>query len=422
MRVLIVGSGGREHAIAWKLASSEHVTHLCAMPGNAGIGSIARRVAGCDATDIQAIADYAERERVDLTVVGPETPLIAGIVDEFERRGLKAFGPSKEAAKMEGSKAFAKQLMAESGVPTAGFEVFEDSDKAADYVRGLRETPIVVKADGEAAGKGVYVCRTQAEALEAIDAIMKQRLFGESGNRVVIEEFLDGQEATFMLFVNGETFVPMVASQDYKRAFDGDEGPNTGGMGCYSPVPVFTDEVRETVIETIVRPTLKALASRGILYRGILYCGLALTSSGPKVVEFNSRFGDPETQVVLPLLDSDLLEICLAVAEDRLANVDVRWSSKKAVCVVMASGGYPGSYDKGKDILGLEEASGNGIIVFHAGTQARGDRILTSGGRVLGVTAVGDSFKDCISSAYAGVSKIHFEDAHYRHDIGARLL
>ena len=424
MKVLVVGSGGREHALAWKLAKSDRVTKLYALPGNAGIGEVAECVEG-SVMDVAGAAEFAESEGIDLTIVGPESPLIAGIVDEFEKRRLNVFGPNKEAAQMEGSKVFAKRLMLDAGIPTAACEVFDRADRATAYIESAAaksDAPIVVKADGEAAGKGVFVSKTKEEALRAVDLILNQKEFGASGDRLVIEDFLDGPEATLMCFADGETFVSMTPAQDYKRAYDNDEGPNTGGMGCYSPVPGLTADLHDVVIETIVKPTLRALAKKGICYKGILYVGLALTSGGPKVLEFNSRFGDPETQVVAPLLETDLAEIALAVAEGRLDRIRVNWYNEKAVCVVMASGGYPGSYEKGKQITGLEEAREAGTIVFHAGTARRDGRIVTSGGRVLGVTAVGDTFRSCIETAYAGVGKIHFENAHFRRDIGARLL
>ena len=424
LKILVVGSGGREHALAWKLAQSEKVQKIYAAPGNAGIGRIAERV-NIGVTDVRALADFAEKQAIDLTVVGPEASLGAGVSDEFEKRGLAIFGPSKEAAQLEVSKVFSKGLMAEYGIPTGGYEVFTDPDKAGAYVEsiaGRTQNPIPVKADGEAAGKGAIIAKTKEEALQAIDLIMRQRAFGAAGDRIVIEEFLDGQEATFMFFVDGETFVPMSPAQDYKRAYDGDQGLNTGGMGCYSPVPALPADLQQTVIETVTKPTLKALRAKGIYFKGVLYCGLALTSKGPKVIEFNARFGDPETQVVLPLLQSDLAEITLAAATGKLDKVPVSWLDKKALCVVMASGGYPGDYDKGKVIRGIDEAEKTGAIVFHAGTETKDGETATSGGRVLGVTAVGDSYQDCIDKAYAGVEKITFDGAHYRRDIGKRLI
>lgn len=424
MKVLIVGSGGREHALAWKLAQSDRVDKMYAWPGNAGIGRIAERLCG-SVMDISAIAQFAEKQAVDLTIVGPESPLGAGIVAEFERRKLPVFGPNREGAQIEVSKVFSKSLMIDNGVPTGAFEVFDDPEKAAAYIESVAAKsgdPIIVKADGEAAGKGVFVAKTKADALRGVDIIMRERAFGASGDRVIVEEYLDGQEASFMFFVDGEFFVPMTPAQDYKRAYDNDEGLNTGGMGCYSPVPVLPEQLQATVIETIIKPTLKALKAKGIHYKGVLYCGLALTSKGPKVIEFNARFGDPETQVVLPLLETDLAEICLATAAGRLDTLPVTWYNRKALCVVMASGGYPGDYDKGKVIKGIDEAEETGAMVFHAGTETTDGETVTSGGRVLGVTAVGDSYKECIDNAYTGVGKISFDGMHFRHDIGARLI
>lgn len=424
MKVLIVGSGGREHALAWKIAQSEKVKKIHAWPGNAGISQIAECIPG-SVMDITAIADFAEKQSIDLTIIGPESPLIIGIVDEFERRGLPVFGPNKDAAQMEGSKVFAKRLMLDNGIPTGGCEVFDDPAKANSYIESIAaksDDPIVIKADGEAAGKGVFICKTKEDAYQAVDTIMNQKAFGASGDWVVIEEYLDGQEASFMFFVDGETFVPMVPAQDYKRAYDNDEGLNTGGMGCYSPVPVLPADLQATVIDIIIKPTISALKAKGIHYKGVLYCGLALTSKGPKVIEFNARFGDPETQVVLPLLETDLVDITLATALGKLDNVPVTWYNRKALCVVMASGGYPGDYEKGKVISGIDEAEKSGAIVFHAGTKMRDGNIVTSGGRVLGVTAVGDSYRDCVDKAYAGVGRIAFDGAHFRRDIGARLL
>jgi phosphoribosylamine--glycine ligase len=424
LKVLVVGSGGREHALVWKLAQSKSVDKLFALPGNAGIGRIAERVPG-SVMDIQAVADFAEKQSIDLTVIGPESPLGAGIVDEFERRKLPVFGPNKEAAQMEVSKVFSKSLMIEYGIPTGGFEIFDDPMNAGAYIESVAaksDDPIIIKADGEAAGKGAFVAKTKNDALQAVDIILRQRAFGASGDRLIIEDYLDGQEATFMFFVDGETFVPMVPAQDYKRAYDNDEGLNTGGMGCYSPVPALPADLQKTVIDTIIKPTLKALKAKGIHYKGVLYCGLALTSKGPKVIEFNARFGDPETQVVLPLLETDLAEICLATASGRLDTLAVTWYNSKALCVVMASGGYPGDYEKGKVIRGIDEAEDTGAMVFHAGTETKDGETVTSGGRVLGVTAVGDSYNDCIDKAYEGVGKISFDGMHFRRDIGARLL
>ncbi|MFQ3548988.1 MAG: phosphoribosylamine--glycine ligase [Armatimonadota bacterium] len=424
MNVLVIGSGGREHALCWKLSLSNIVNKIYALPGNAGISSIAECIDG-NVMDIKSIVDFAEKNSIDLTVVGPESPLIAGLADALIEKGLKVFGPNKEAAQMEGSKVFAKNLMLENNIPTAFCKSFSnstDAKKYAEEVSSNSNDPIVVKADGEAAGKGVFICNTLEEAKSAIDQIMEEKIFGDSGNQLIIEEYLDGQEATFMCFVDGENFVPMIASQDYKRAYDNDEGPNTGGMGCYAPVPVFTDNIRKEVIETIIKPTLKALKNRGIYYRGVLYTGLALTDKGPKVIEFNCRFGDPETQVVLPLLESDFAKIALAVADGKLDEIEVNWYDKKALCVVMSSGGYPGKYEKGKVISGLEKAEESGCLIFHAGTCMKDNDILTNGGRVLGVTACGNDYKKCIDKVYTAVNYIKFDSLYYRRDIGAKLI
>ena len=422
MKILLLGSGGREHAIAKKIAASPKTEKLYVLPGNAGMADIAELVPG-KATDIDFVVKFAKDNNIDLTIVGPESPLIAGVVDALEAEGLKAFGPNKAAAQMEGSKVFAKEVMDVFGVPTAGYERFTDPDKADAYIDSLDTAdPIVVKADGEAAGKGVTVAKTKAEAKEAVDNIMRKKAFGASGNSLIIEEFLDGQEASFMFFADGDDFVPMVPAQDHKRAYDGDKGPNTGGMGCYSPVPVMTPELQKEIIDTIIKPTLAGLKAKNIRYRGVLYCGLALTSKGPKVVEYNARFGDPETQVVLPLLETDLLEIMLAACDGKLGSLNVKWSDKKAVCVVMASGGYPGSYEKGKEITGIADAEKDGALVYHAGTSIKDGKLVTSGGRVLGVTALADSFEEAIKKAYEGVEKINFDGAFSRKDIGARVL
>ena len=421
MKVLVIGSGGREHALVWKIAQSPRVRRVLCAPGNAGIARQAQCVP-IDVTDIPALADFAQRESVELTVVGPEAPLVAGVSDEFRRRGLRIFGPSKAAAALEGSKVFAKTLMARHGIPTAAFEVFDDYQRASDYLRA-QEPPVVVKADGLAAGKGVTVARTLDEALAALRSIMVERIFGGAGDRVMIEECLSGQEVSVMVFADGEDLVPMAPSQDHKPVFDGDQGPNTGGMGCYSPVPAMDDELFSEALERIMRPTLRAMAAAGCPYSGVLYGGLIITEGGLRVLEFNCRFGDPESQPVLPRMKSDLAEILEAVADGRLDQVSCEWSDQAAVCVVMASGGYPGDYEKGKEIAGLEEADAlEDVVVFHAATRREDSRWLTNGGRVLGVTGVGDSLPQAIERAYQGVAVIHFEGAHYRRDIARKAL
>lgn len=424
LKVLIVGGGGREHALAWKIAKSSRVAKLFAAPGNAGISRIAE-CADIKAVDIGALAGFAHSREIDLTVVGPESPLIAGIVDEFQARRLTIFGPNAEAARLEGSKAFAKEILQGAGVPTAASETFIDSDAAVRYAQkhfADSDRPIVVKADGEAAGKGVFICERPQECLHAIKTIMIDKAFGKSGDRVVVEEYLEGEEATLMAFVSGEAIVPMASSQDYKRAYDADQGPNTGGLGCFAPVPrVERDGIWGRALDTIVRPTLHALKERGINYQGILYTGVILTDDGPKVLEFNCRFGDPETQVVLPLMESDLVDVLEAVVENKLDEASVRWYNEKALCVVVASGGYPGEYQTGLPIEGLEDAAVEGAMVFHAGTAKRDGCVVTSGGRVLGITAIAGSYRDAADTAYRAVSKINFRKMHFRKDIGARL-
>ena len=433
MRVLVIGSGGREHALAWKIAQSPRVSKLFCAPGNAGmaqLGSPPRSIGECaniKATDTPALLAYAKDKGVDLTVVGPESPLIAGLADEFRAAGLQTLGRSKAAAAIEGSKVFSKEFMAKYGIPTAAFQVFDDPKKASDYLSDPSDPsdslPIVIKADGEAFGKGVILPGTKAEALNAIKQIMEDKIFGRAGDRVVIEERLEGQEATLMVITDGETIIPLMPSQDYKRAYDCDQGLNTGGMGCYSPVPVVPPELYDRILETIVKPTIRAMRQEGRTYTGLLYTGIMLTRDGPKVIEYNCRFGDPETQVALPLMETDLVEIMQAALSGSLDSVEVKCYNKCAVCVVMASGGYPGSYETGKPIFGLEEAGAlEGVTVFHAGTKIQDGRVVTSGGRVLGVTGVGDTFAEARDRAYAGVSKISFEGAHYRRDIGERVV
>ncbi|MCS7186841.1 MAG: phosphoribosylamine--glycine ligase, partial [Armatimonadota bacterium] len=391
MKVLIVGGGGREHALAWKIAQSPKVSEIYCAPGNAGISKLAKCV-NISAEDITSIADFAVRERIDLTVVGPEAPLCAGIVDEFQKRGLKIFGPTKAAAEIEGSKVFCRQILAKWNIPSPKFAVFDNPNEAKTYIR-QQGAPIVVKAEGLAAGKGSIVCTTLDEALHAVERIMVEREFGDAGKRVVVEEFLEGREASVMVFTDGKTVKPMLPSRDHKRLLDNDQGPNTGGMGAYCPVPDIDAALYDQIVETIMKPTIAALAAEGRPYKGVLYGGLMFTKDGPKVLEFNCRFGDPETQAVLPLLESDLVEICEAIIDERLHEVEVKWRQGACICVVMASAGYPGAYEKGKVIKGIEEAEREeGIIVFHAGTAIKDGQLVTSGGRVLGVTAVGDNF------------------------------
>ena len=423
MRILLIGGGGREHALAWKLVQSPKVEKLFAAPGNPGMALLQKcECINLNVDDLEGVADYAEEQSIDLTVVGPEAPLVAGLADVFKRRGLPVFGPSKDAAQLEGSKAFSKELMAKYNIPTAFFKICEDIDTAKAYVEE-KGAPIVVKADGLAAGKGVVVAMTKQEALDAIDEMMGDHKFGAAGARLVLEEYMEGEEASLLAFTDGKTVVPMIAAQDHKRVFDGDEGPNTGGMGTYAPAPVMTDVLRLKATELILKPVVEAMAKEGMPYQGCLYAGLMIKGDSVKVVEFNCRFGDPETQVVLPLLDGDLAEIMLACATGTLNKAEVAWYNKAAVCVVMASGGYPESYEKGKEITGLAAAEEDkDVVVFHAGTKEAEGKIVTSGGRVLGVTAVDANIKAARDRAYAAVEKIAFEKNFYRKDIAWRAL
>jgi len=419
MNVLVIGSGGREHAILWKLSQSGKVQKLYCAPGNGGTAELAQNVP-ISVNDFAALAQFVKDEGIDLTVVGPEDPLLGGIVDFFVQRGLPIFGPTAAAAKIEGSKTFAKILMSRYNIPTARYESFIDYLSALAYVRE-QGAPIVIKADGLAAGKGVVVAETLQEAEQALHDIMQAGTFGQAGSRVVVEEYMRGEELTLLSFVDGETVKPMVASQDHKPVFDGDKGPNTGGMGTYAPVPHMSPQLVEQIVETIVKPIAKGMAQDGIPFKGVLYTGLMITADGPKVVEFNARFGDPETQVVLPLLDSDLLDIFVATINGELANVDVRWKEESAVCVVMAAPGYPADYPKGLPITGLDRTHDH-VTVFHAGTKRMDDRLVTNGGRVLGVTGTGKTLAAAREAAYAAVSSISFEGAHYRKDIAAKAF
>ena len=421
MKVLIVGGGGREHALAWKIARSPRVETLFCAPGNGGIGADARCV-DIPAGRIEALADFARSEGIGLTVVGPEVPLNDGIVDTFRAEGLPIFGPRRAAARLEGSKVFAKEIMTRAGVPTAPYRAFDAAAEAKAYI-GETGAPMVVKADGLAAGKGVIVCATRDEAMEAVDRILVERAFGEAGDRVVVESCLQGEEASFIAFTDGEQVVPMPSSQDHKAAYDGDRGPNTGGMGAYSPAPVVTGALRDRVLEEIMIPTVRAMAAEGTPIQGILYAGLMIGEAGPQVLEFNCRFGDPETQPILARMESDIVPVLEAVAAGDLSGVEIAWDPRPAVCVVMASGGYPGRYEKGRPIRGLEAAGTlEDVVVFHAGTARSGEEIVTAGGRVLGVTALGDTVAAAIERAYEAVGLITWEGVHYRTDIGRRAL
>ena len=422
MKVLVIGGGGREHAIVWKLAQSRRVDKIYCCPGNAGIAELAECV-DIKPTDFDALLNLVRYEWIDLTVVGPEDPLAAGIADVFRKDGRKIFGPGASASKLEASKAFSKDFMRRYGIPTAEYKVFNSYIHAEDYIR-LKGAPIVIKADGLAAGKGVFVARTMDEASEALRVIMKEHAFGGAGEKVVVEDCIGGEEASFMAFTDGKVIVPMVPSQDHKRVFDGDLGPNTGGMGAYSPAPVLTEEVEQAVMEKVMRPFLRGVQAEGMDFRGVIYAGLMIREDKkPMVLEFNCRFGDPETQAVLPRLDSDFFEVLLAVSEGKLAQAPVAWRPNASVCVVMASGGYPGVYEKGKIINGLDAAKRmKDVVVFHAGTGFDGDAVVTAGGRVLGVTATGADVKAAKAKAYEAVGRISFEGMQYRKDIADRAI
>ncbi len=421
LRVLVVGGGGREHALAWKLAQSPRLGTLYAVPGNPGIARVAQCVP-VRADDIAAVADLADRERIDLTVVGPETPLALGLADLLEARGRPIFGPSGAAAALESSKVFAKELFARHGIPSARFGTFDDPGAARAFVRELGDRA-VVKADGLAAGKGAVVCADTAEADRAIGDMLERRVFGEAGARVVVEEFLEGEEVSVFALTDGRTVCPLASAQDHKAVFDGDRGPNTGGMGAYSPAPVLDAALAGEVVRTVLEPTIRAMAAEGRPYRGVLYAGLMLTAAGVRVLEYNVRFGDPECQVLMPRLVEDLLPLCQAVAEGRGLPTSVTWRPEAAVCVVLASGGYPGEYATGFPVEGLDRAEAHpGVTVFHAGTASRDGRLLTAGGRVLGVSALGADIPSAVAAAYAGAEEIRFDGMHYRRDIGRRAL
>jgi phosphoribosylamine--glycine ligase len=417
VNILVIGSGGREHALFWKLSESPQTERIYAIPGNPGMGEMT----DIAVTDNAAILQFAKEKDIGLVVVGPEVPLMNGLVDDLEAAGIPAFGPRANAAEIEGSKSFAKDLMKKYGIPTARYEVFAEAEAAHAYIRS-EGTPIVVKADGLAAGKGVVVAMTEQEALDAVDAIMENNSFGDAGERVVIEEFMEGEEASLLAFTDGTVIRPMISAQDHKRAFDGDKGPNTGGMGTYAPAPVMTPELTERAVEEILKPTISAMEKEGRAYRGCLYLGLMITADGPKVVEFNARFGDPETQVVLPLLDGDLVQIMHACADGTLADVPIRWKDGAAVCVVLSAGGYPASYEKGNEIYGIGNAEKLGALVFHAGTAKKNGKIVTNGGRVLGVVGMGKDIASAVQSAYDAVDQISFKGEYHRKDIAHRAL
>ena len=421
MKVLVIGGGGREHSLVWKIAKSPEVSKIFCAPGNPGISEIAECI-DITADQTNLLCEFAAKEDIGLTVVGPEAPLVDGIVDVFSKHNLKVFGPDQKAAILEDSKVFSKLLLRKHGIPTADFKCFDDHSQARHYVLS-RGAPIVVKADGLSKGKGVFVCKTNDEALQAIDSIMKDRVFGNAGDQVVIEECLIGEEVSLLAFTDGRTIVPMESSQDHKTVYDGDEGPNTGGMGAYSPVPIMTSELYRGVEKNILVPTVHAMNKEGRPYKGVIYIGLMITSAGPMVLEFNVRFGDPEAQVILTRMKSDIVPIMLATISGGLDNVDLEWFPQASVCVVMAAGGYPGQYDNGKEIKGVDSLKNQeGISVFHAGTKSENGKIVTNGGRVLNVAACGEDIKEAQKKVYEAVSKISFDGAHYRRDIADKAI
>lgn len=416
MKILVVGGGGREHAIIWKLRQSSKKTEIHCAPGNGGIAQLAKCVP-FESTDIEGLTAYARDERFDLVIVAPDDPLYMGLVDKLQSQGIRAFGPAADGARIEGSKVYAKQLMQKYDIPTAAYAVFSDYEEALLHVRDC-PMPTVIKADGLALGKGVLICQTSAEAEAALHDIMIKKVFGEAGSRVVIEEFLEGPEVSVLAFCDGKTILPMASAQDHKRAFDGDQGPNTGGMGTFSPSPKYTDEIRAVVEMTIFERTVQALASEGVDYKGIIFFGLMLTEKGPRLLEYNARFGDPEAQVLLPRLKNDLIDVINAVIDGRLHDITLEWDERCAVCVVAASGGYPGAYKKGLPISGLDDVQD--VTVFHAGTAQKDGKIVTAGGRVLGITAIGQSIAKARETAYSAVARIRFEGIQYRTDIGIK--
>ncbi|RKY33281.1 MAG: phosphoribosylamine--glycine ligase [Candidatus Omnitrophota bacterium] len=432
MRILVIGSGGREHALVWKIAQSKLVDKVFCAPGNGGISQLSECI-DINVENIGRLLDFARQEKIDLTVVGPEVPLSLGIVDEFENNKLKIFGPSKKGARLEASKVFAKELMAKYKIPTADFQIFDNPEEARKYIDKING-PCVVKADGLAQGKGVVVAKTPDEAKKAVNSMMQDKIFGDAGNEIIIEECLEGEEASIIVITDSKTVIPLASSQDHKRIFDNDRGPNTGGMGAYSPAPVVSPGLFKLVLEKIIHPTIDGLVREGINYKGTLYAGIMITKEGPRTLEFNVRFGDPETQAILPRLESDLVEVMLAASDRKLSSIlknnGLKWDERACVCVVCSSRGYPGKYEKGKEISGLKEvAKIKDTAVFHAGTKkvtkSQGHKVtsfVTNGGRVLGVAGLGKTIKEAIDKAYQAVGMINFEGMHYRKDIGAKAL
>jgi phosphoribosylamine--glycine ligase len=417
MKVLVVGNGGREHALVWKIYQSDKVDKIYVAPGNDGMTDLAERV-DISASDINLLADWAYEHKIDLTVVGPEKPLVKGIVNEFEKRGLRIFGPNKLAARVEGSKVFAKNILEKHDIPTAEFEVFTEPENALEFLKEA-DYPLVIKAEGLAFGKGVVIATNQAKAEDAITRIMEDKIFGDAGSRIVIENFLEGEEISVMVFTDGENFIPLEFAQDHKAVFDGDEGPNTGGMGSYSPLPFVNEDLQKRIHENILKPALDAFNQEGLNYKGLLYINIILTDMGPEVLDFNARFGDPETQVILPRMSTDIIDVFEKTIDQDLDNMKIEWDQRAAVCVILTSAGYPLTFDTGKEIEGLDDLHRyDNLLVFHAGTTKIGDKFYTAGGRVIGLTVLGDTLQDAISQAYEFIEEIDFEDMHYRTDIG----
>ncbi len=422
MKILVIGGGGREHTLVWKIAQSSLVDKIYCIPGNPGIAELAECAKMDAEKDFNSIEQFVLKQKIDVVVIGPEDPLANGLSDHLANVGLKVFGPSSLATQIESSKVFSKEFMMRHNIPTAKGEVFDNPDDAISYIKKVG-APIVVKADGLAKGKGVFPCRDLQKAIDAVKAIMIKKDFGDAGNKVIAEEFMEGEEASFIAFTDGKTVLPTASSQDHKPIFDGDKGPNTGGMGAYSPAPVVTDKVYDLIMETVMKPTVKGMAEEGHPYKGALYAGLMIKDGKPRVVEFNARFGDPETQAVIPRMKSDIMPAILACIDGTLDKIQLEWTEEPAVCVAMVSGGYPGSYEKGKVISGLDKTGKmDKIMVFHAGTAEKDGRVVTSGGRVLGITALGDTIKDAIDRAYEAIKEISFDGVYYRKDIGHRAL
>jgi phosphoribosylamine--glycine ligase len=417
MKVLVVGNGGREHALVWKIYQSEKVDKIYVAPGNDGMTDLAERV-DIAASDIKLLAEWAKDHKIDLTVVGPEKPLVKGIVNEFEKRGLRIFGPNKLAARVEGSKVFAKNILKKHDIPTAEFKVFTEPKEAMDFLQDA-EYPLVIKAEGLAFGKGVVIATNLEQAEDAITKIMEDKVFGDAGSRIVIENFLEGQEISVMVFTDGKNIVPLEFAQDYKAVFDGDEGPNTGGMGSISPLPFIDDSLKDRIINEILNPALHAFNQEGLNYKGLLYINMILTDMGPEVLDFNARFGDPETQVLLPRMNTDIIDVFESTINQELANIEINWDERSAVCVVLTSAGYPLTFDTGKEIFGLDKVNKyDNLLVFHAGTTKIGDKYYTAGGRVIGLTVLGEDLDDAVNQIYEYIDEISFEDMHFRTDIG----